>query len=80
MESGVCFVHLLLIFTNHSAVNDPLRSDIAVAARRHLTVPESVQTQTYCDALLSVAQKNNRTKTYIDTPRANILSYCPLEE
>lgn len=38
-DTETVWVHLMFLFTNHSAMNDPLRSNIAVAACCHLTVP-----------------------------------------
>lgn len=42
--SAACCI-FIKTFTNHSAMNNPLRSNVAVAACCHLTVPENGQTK-----------------------------------
>lgn len=44
-DTGTLCVHLFFYFTNHSAMNNPLRSNVAIAACCHLTVPGHGQTQ-----------------------------------
>lgn len=58
-------------------MDDPLGADVAIAARRHLAVPER---RTADDEDIPARAPFSHILTHMETPRANIFSYSALEE
>lgn len=80
LEDSASASYLFLnVFPYHRAMNDPLRSNVAIAARCHLTIPDRKKRSVDYQSI-SVCVRCRHISTHTETPRANIFSYWVLEE